>query len=193
LHGYLADQPPDAAALATVMEIACAADHGTVDGYERRDGAVRPVLRQEHNADAQRWGLALMQETIVEFARHFVVPHPSDIDPTTMRATCIALVNKLWNSPTQSEAAAWGSFPFASDQSGSAASAIAQPLSLGHLARRAIGLRPQRRISSWHEGSVAISSPPVRAAIRAGRGCKRFVNKISGGLNHSGNGRREET
>lgn len=162
----------------TVVQMFCAADHGTVTGYAERGGAVVPLMAEDDGALAS-WGLAVMCDTIESFVDHLVLDADL-LDPfaDVRRVTC-ELVGLLWSRPTVDEAATWGGFPF----EGALATAeeprpLAYPYTVSYL-RDALrtGRFPNLGWQHWYEASLVLSAPAVRGAVRT---AERAYRRIDG-------------
>lgn len=165
----------------TIMEMACAADHGTVIDFTQRDSRFEPVLREQANTPAIAWGLPVMQDTIRRFAEHVLLDDTLldlDCDLTPMSSD---IIRTFWETPTRREAEVWGQFPFENDQSGTVPQPIAQPYDAAAVIRAVLGRRMgHASVSFWQAGSMMISPPPVRVALQSGARVKRMLRKTVG-------------
>ena len=152
----------------TCVQMFCAADHGTVTGYERRDGMVSAVLSETRDDELITWGLPTLRAAITAFTEHLLLdPVCIDLD-ADVREPGTAVTDLFWHDPTVAEAKAWGAFPFEGAQ--------AAGTSRQHLAHRygwsgvLRGLRdrtfPNLGWMHWYEGSLRLSSPAVREPLR---------------------------
>jgi hypothetical protein len=125
------------------FEAFTAADHGSVMGYEAgADGAVQPVFRTARNQGALDWGLDLLQESVVAFARRWAVSWPATdaaLDPTAppaahaiahaagssgfagaesleLQELAQANFRLFYSEPSRGEAEVWGAFPYSDQQ-----------------------------------------------------------------------------
>lgn len=162
----------------TLMEIACAADHGTVAGFSERNGRVDRKLREERNTPVIEWGLPVMQKAICQFADHLVLD-PGLVDLWgDLRPMSMDLIQAFWERPTQAEAEVWGRFPFENDQSGTGVRPIAEPYGLNAVIRALIGRKMGRKsVSFWQDGAIMISPPLIRAVLQCGMRMKGILRK----------------
>ncbi|HEY5704452.1 MAG TPA: hypothetical protein VIS96_02645 [Terrimicrobiaceae bacterium] len=158
----------------TVMEIACSADHGTVDGFAQTPCGYKPVLRSERNQLAIDWGLPLMQQAICRFSDHLVLSASLIDISADMRTTLVALLNAFWKHPTPLEVSVWGAFHFEKDQSGATAHQIAKPYTIAAIHKALLGQSIMPSSSSWQHGSISISPWPIRLALQFGSWLKRM-------------------
>lgn len=153
----------------TCVQMFCAADHGTVTGYDEQAGQIIPTLQVEHDDAVASWGLPVMREAIDQFLDHLVLD-PDVLDPyADVRRVSCDLVDLFWRHPTTREAAAWGSFPF---EGADATDDVTRPLAHAYTPsyiRDAVrgGRFPDLGWQHWYEASLALSSSPVRVAVRA--------------------------
>jgi hypothetical protein len=184
-----ADLPPDAlhawlAQAATVnpvlLEIFCAADHGTTRGYEAGpDGRLRPVLAEAVDRRVLDWGLAALQDGAVAFAGELAAAlarHP-DHGPEAwegaLRQAAPAAFDLFRREPDPAEAEAFGSFPHADGQTHDAwAECAPRPPLLGRL-RLGLGLRDPAYAGHWPEGSVRRGGGAVAEGLFALRRLRR--------------------
>jgi FMN phosphatase YigB (HAD superfamily) len=150
------------------VQMFCAADHGTVLGYERRGEAIVPLLEMSRDRRLTEWGLTTVRETIDEFVRHLEIDQELvDLRGDTRRVAC-DLVQLVWGGPEREEAAAWGSFPFEGAQ---ATDSKPRPLAFAYswryvLSESRSGRFPDLGWQHWFEGSVALSPLVLRVALR---------------------------
>jgi hypothetical protein len=138
-----------------VMETFCMGDHGIVAGY-RADaaGRIAPVLLSPGNDAAEAWGLRLYRSTLYAFCAALDADRrlPGD----DVRPLVHQVMDAFWCHPTQSEALAWGAYPYDSDPAGTAIRPLARPFT------------PQDRLArgdrAWVAGSLALSTPEDKAA-----------------------------
>lgn len=167
--------------LSTFLEIACAADHGTVEGYrDDPGGTVVPVLRSPTNLTAQSWGLATVQATTVQVAQELCLVDGLVDGHADVRHAVMAVMKAFWTSPSREDARVFGAFEFENDQSGTSRYPIAEAFSIRDVCRTVIrGRIPSRHLCCWHAGSVAISPGPIRKFLRLSSALKRRLH--SGG------------
>ncbi len=159
--GYLVnhDSPADIAQMVhcgpSLIELLHSADHGTVLGYEHRDGKVAPVIENNAAEHAQYSGLiAKIQKAAVRCFNDWLVTIDSDpgygIDPRL----CAAVGLRMVYQPSKQEASLLGQLKMATDVGGEMRSIIDAEES--HL-RRTSGTMPRDgRAPIWRPGSDAI-------------------------------------
>src|SRR4051812_32599494 len=115
---------------ASLAELFCAADHGTVLGYERRGEAVSAGLAAEEDEPAPQGGLRSFQDGVMAFtaamtdALPLLAGHTRDEHVPFMQAG-LATVRRLIHTPTAAEARLLGSFPHSANQFHSSFSSLA--------------------------------------------------------------------
>lgn len=147
----------------------CAADHGSLLAYEPSGPRVLPVLTEDRNGPALRWGLPMLRRTLACFVDALVLD-PDDLEPgPDVRAATVAAVQRLWRDPSSQEAAAWGAFPVEFG-SGDAAhwSVLGRPYRWAELLAGA-----RRRRWAWPAGSLTNSGLDVRLGVRTARALSR--------------------
>ena len=148
------------------LEAFCAADHGTLVGYEERAGGVEPVLAEPRNEPVIGWGLDIMRRTVLACARALVLEGDLvDPEADVRRATAENL-STLWEDPTSAEARVWGAFPW-EDGFGRETRyhALARPHPWIHVAKALRrGAIPRAHRAAWGPASLALT-PPVRRAL----------------------------
>ncbi len=146
----------------------CAADHGTLLGYDEVGDRTTPRLASPDNRPVQEWGLPLVRQTL-----HALV---AALDPLMVpqigqdRALVAALVRNVeqfWASPTTAEAEALGSFPY---ETGSGTNArvrpLAPPATITSVIRRSL-LRRDRSWAHWDAAAARRGSKGAAAARAA--------------------------
>lgn len=160
--------------LVAMLELFCAADHGTVTGYRQVGRRVEPVLAPPTAASAISWGLLEMRDVIEDVARLlWLDPRYLDLDGDVREAIRELLV-RFWSQPSTDEARTWGSAPFEGTSGGDDAPT---PLARGWTAREvavgvATGGMRARNWFHWHAGSTRLSPAPIRGALLLARSAK---------------------
>lgn len=173
-----------------IVETFCMSDHSIVSGYARRaDGTVVAELSQDNSAVTE-WGFATYRAGIAAFVRalaetdevsHKATSHAEvaeDVENTEhsedaagdVRPALSEVLRAFWLDPTESEARAWGAYPYDSDPLGRSTLPLARPFTPEELADAGLpGFRRGDR--AWLPGSLAISgSAGARAReVLAGR------------------------
>lgn len=168
----------------TCVQMFCAADHGTVLGYEVADGRVVPVLSEEGTNEVTTWGLGKVREAIMVFVEALVVA-PDLVDRhADLRHVSTSLVETLWTTPTRCEAAAWSAHPFEGAQATkSDPQRLGWPYTVPAIVRGAWGGDfPNLGWQHWYEGSVALSSKPVQFGLRRAEAAYAALRRSDGRL-----------
>jgi hypothetical protein len=142
-----------------IVETFCMGDHGIVSGYRKTPaGRIEPILSAGTNAAAAAWGLEVYRSVLYAFCYALDGNLDDDVRPLVHE-----VMDAFWCHPTREEAEAWGSYPYDSDPSGTAARKLARafaPAQDGHAAW-------SRGDRAWLAGSLALSLPTVRTELRA--------------------------
>lgn len=175
--------------LHVLLEVFCAADHGTVLGYDATsDGSCRPVLGPDPEL-ALQWGLPTVHATLDRFARSLVVDDELLALDVDARSLIRALVGELWESPTRSEALVWGTFPFEGGSGVGHRAPLAPPASLTDLVvRRARGTE-EPNWYHWRAAAIRRGGMAVNAAVEAVRLARRLRAALGGSLGRRNLGR----
>lgn len=147
------------------LEAFCAADHGTVLGYQA-EGPAAPILEFAESQALHNWGLKLHRDALHGFTRSVLLDSRLvDLDADVREATMSAL-RCLVHRPSMAESSAWGSFPFEVAPDGAGViSTLASPYGSMHPSRF-LGDRNNREWFSWREGSLSQSRFPLGLAFR---------------------------
>jgi hypothetical protein len=157
--------------LSTHMEMFCCATHGTVTGYRRGvDGGVEPTLKWAINQRAMDWGLMRMRDTIAAFVQHLDIDGTdtwADLD-ADLRPAVTELLRELSYYPTPAEAASYGAFDFASDQSEEHFTRFARPHTPVSGFRSVLPPRflPKKADVRWQGGSIELAPAWFRWVLR---------------------------
>jgi FMN phosphatase YigB (HAD superfamily) len=156
----------------SAMEVFCAGCEGTTLDYAlQSDQTVKPVLKHAHNQPALDWGLRFFQESVVMFVRQLIARSPNDFylsaSPKLLREALDEIFLTLNNSPTQQEAEAFRDCPFFDDPNELYHFYWAMPFRLVDVFKYAIAQRNGLNVhrNAWHEASLQISSPMVKALV----------------------------
>lgn len=171
--------------LTQMLEMFCAADHGTVVDYRVTKQGVEPLLSHATATHLIEWGLPVTRRTIGDFAESLWLDERYvDLDADA-RAAIRAGLQRFWLEPTTGEARAWGSHPFEAtsghDEPEPLASAWTMSEVVSGVASRGIATGNWFR---WRAASGKLSAPPVRALIHLARASKhtlRFVRSLGRG------------
>jgi hypothetical protein len=172
-HAYFIDRrsalpaPAHVPSLPILMETFTAGAHGPVLGYRRGTGRIEPRLASEVNDPVVGWGLPLVHEVVEAYCDALLldpalVPVQADLRPAVG-----ALLRAFWCEPWREEVEVWGEFPWEADQAGGRLYPLAEPHSPGDLVEALrSGWIAAPRASSWPAGSLAVTSRPLRTALR---------------------------
>lgn len=162
-HGFV-DHPPN---LTACIEMFCAADHGTVTGYEAHDRGVR-ATQAAPPAAVIEWGLPLVRASISAFADTLLLDDELLDRTADARPALRDVLELFWDHPTPEEVAAWGEFPTDVDQAHSRTVPIARPVRLADVVQTARAGRLQLRPTfSWPVGTARASGPLARGLLEA--------------------------
>jgi FMN phosphatase YigB (HAD superfamily) len=187
IHSYIGDQvhqlgyPKYAHPL--FVELFCGAEHGATVGYRLDVDGVKPLLEVSTNEPLAEWGLSTVHDTILAFTDHLwldpvAVNHASDLRPAIAE-----LLSLFFESPSRSEAEAWGSYPIEYGRTGVVTARIAAPLTWWQLPQALRhGAMKTRKGTEWIEGGLALTPPLLRGPLEwtlasrrlALRGFRRF-------------------
>jgi len=169
LHSFLDDaDPPVPARLInpSLLEVFCAADHGSVRGYRRiSESRVEPVLYASRNDLALRWGLVAQQESIEAFSTAMIDAIAADsTDPSRwvalLREAAMRALALLSRAPSREEADVFGRFQHATHQTHARAADLAPRLPLAKRWLTAAVPYSVRYEGFWLEGSMKRSATP---------------------------------
>jgi FMN phosphatase YigB (HAD superfamily) len=146
-----------------MLEVFCSANHGTTLGFESTNGRIAPTLKSPHNESALAWGLAIQQAAILEFGRLALENFRPSFDPQRLRPAIHALLGEFWNSPTPAEVAAWGTYPYADDQTEACKHNLSEPFKVKDWLRSVYRgkMTPPHR-AGWIAGGLMLSAAPIR-------------------------------
>jgi predicted HAD superfamily hydrolase len=169
LHSFLDDaDPPLPARIVnpSLLEVFCAADHGSVRGYRRvSESRVEPVLYASSNDLALRWGLVAQQEAIAAFSTAMIDAIATDsTDPSRwmslLRVAAMRALTLFTRAPSREEADVFGRFQHATHQTHARAADLAPRLPLAKRWLTAAVPCSVRYEGFWLEGSMRRSATP---------------------------------
>jgi hypothetical protein len=152
----------------TCVQMFCAATHETVVGYQRRNTGVAPVFREPPAAPAHTWDLECFRRALLASVDHLVLDRDV-VDPyADVRDSACEVIRLFWSEPTNAEASVWGRFPFEGAQVDSDETRLlASAYSWAHVLKGVLGgTFPDLGWRHWYEGSLSLSSPGLRVALR---------------------------
>jgi FMN phosphatase YigB (HAD superfamily) len=149
------------------IQMFCAADHGTVLGYEIRGDRLLPVLETEQDRRMLTWGLPVVRETLRGFVDSVVLDDELVDLRADLRTTVCELSREFWRRPTAEEARAWGEFPF---EGGEITAVRTKPVATRYtwtgVVRGVVdGSFPDGSWNHWFEASAAMSPAVLRRAL----------------------------
>jgi FMN phosphatase YigB (HAD superfamily) len=162
-----------------MVELFCAARHGTLKGYRREGGRVVPVLKEERNASALGWGLESFRAGMVAFAKRVALEEAGDLAGVDLRPMVWDVLRTLIETPGREEAAAIGSFPFDTDQSGETQIPMGRALRVGDVMATLV---PRARVlppwGFWKAGAFALSPAPLRWGVMGAEGAWTLARRV---------------
>jgi hypothetical protein len=143
-----------------IIETFCMSDHGIVADYQREpDGHIEGIAETPANPAVQAWGFDIFRSTVYEFCDRIEWSGVPPTAPIELRSVISRLLHAFWMTPTQQEAAAWGSYPYDSDPLARATRPLARPFDPNHLKAVVRGEPIIREDRAWLQGSLALSGP----------------------------------
>jgi predicted HAD superfamily hydrolase len=169
-----------------LIDIFCEGTEGQVLEYAMHaDGQVEPVLKEQFNDAAVKWGLPIVRTTILRFAEILCLD-PLLTNPTAdLRGATAAVLQNFWNSPTPDEAHVWGAFPYEVEQGGGPIRTLGQAYSMKDLGRIMRSGSLRHHVASWRAGSLAASPKALQVTLRLARDARRRTRTIVGRLRRS--------
>jgi hypothetical protein len=166
------------------LEVFCAAEHGTLVRYDRREGEIVPVFPMGWRHSTGPWGIGTMRETIALVAERVALETATLEAALGLRPAIKTLFETFWLDPSPEEAAAWGTFPLdLGEGDGSQTVSLAAAYTWNELARALRAGRDTRRRHSYHwiPAGLALTSPPLRAAMQLYFGLRDGLGRIGSG------------
>lgn len=165
--------------LVAMLEMFCAADHGTVLDYRRTSSGIEPVLAGEQAEHLLAWGLRTMREVVKRVAEQLWLDDRFvDLDGD-LRVGVREQLERFWTRPSPEEARAWGSHPFDGTSGGEEPTPLASGLSAADViaAVRSRGVVPEHWFG-WAAASRQLSPALVRWSLDAGRSVKHLGGRL---------------
>jgi FMN phosphatase YigB (HAD superfamily) len=153
----------------TCVQMFCAADHHTVTGYSRQGDAIVPEGAIEMDKEIMAWGLDIVRQTLRSFTEHITLDSSVVNLKADMREPACQTIKVFWSDPSRDEAEAWGQFPFeGAEAGGNMKKILAYRYSLSYvICKMAQHQFPDLGWQHWYEGSLVMSSRPLRIMLRA--------------------------
>lgn len=174
--GLLDDFPSSS----TMVEAFCAAAQGSVEGYDVDSGGVVVPRRDSANPRVEAWGLPLVRRTVTAFVDALVLDADLVDLEADVRLPAAAACDLFWRTPRRAEALAWGPFPWEENLAPSRFTDLATAYGVEDVRRRWAGESTTAVRRLWREGSLAMSSAPVRAGSRLARAGASSVVRVTG-------------
>lgn len=153
-----------------IIELFMAADHGSTVRYEQENDRFIPVLRQEKNENALKWGLNVQQSAVLEFTDRLTsVFHPEDCPVDYFERVTTQLLKTFFSHPDKKEAAVFGSLTFAQEQAESRFEELA-PVFTPTESLQAMMNSSRIHNFAWISASIQRSSTWARIPLSLARG-----------------------
>lgn len=146
--------------ICVLMEVFCAADHGTVLDFRERSGRVVPICADHAWVEiANDWGLAKFREVVLSVAQRVRVDDLTVDDIERNKPAVASLLRAFWKNPDNAEACKWSAFPW---DAGQGAESDVNPLAEEYGLADLPGIAwkgPRKRRVFWVDGALEISAP----------------------------------
>jgi hypothetical protein len=168
-----------------LLELFCAADHGTVRGYrEGAPGRFEAELAAPRDTGALDWGLPALQDGILAFAREAaaamaLAEAPPEAWIALLRDGGLAACDTFRREPDAAEAEAFGIFPHADGQAHLAWTECAPRIGAGLRLRLGLGLRAPGYAGHWPEASIRRGGGRMATAIFAVKRLRRRLARAT--------------
>lgn len=157
------------------LEMFCSADHGTVLSFIEEGEQVRPVFKEERNQRIIDWGLPLVRKAVYCFTDNLLL-NASLVNPwADVREASADVLQSFWLNPSNTEAKAWGDFPWETGHS-EKTNSLAQSYPWKSVAKSFLTARLAYQQGLWFEGSIAQSALPIQKAMRGFRRYQRLLS-----------------
>ena len=166
--------------LPQLLEMFCAADHGTALSYQRSGNRVESVLASDDAPHLEAWGLSYVRRTMLDVTRALWLDERYvDLDGD-LRPAVRGVLQRFWSEPTLAEACAWGSYPIeATSGGGDTATPLAAAYTASEVGRAVLrGAVRDRAWFSWRDASNRLTPLPLRAVLASARTTKRAGAKL---------------
>jgi len=163
-----------------LLEVFCAADHGTVTGLAATAGGrIAAEVDPSWAGSVAAWGLGTVRATLDAVAAGVAArledPAGAGDAALALRPAVADLLRAFWLAPAPAEARAWGAFPFnLGEGHGSYTAALAEAYGPDDLRRGLSGGKVLKKHEHfWVEGALALTPGPLRAPLAAARRLRR--------------------
>lgn len=170
-----------------LLELFCAADHGTVRGYrEASPDRFEAELAAAVDHRTVAWGLPALQDGILAFAREAAAAMAlAEATPEAwialLRDGGLAACDAFRREPDAAEAEAFGAFPHADGQAHLAWTDCAPRIGAGLRLRLGLGLGAPAYGGHWPEASIRRGGGRLAAAIFAVKRARRSLSRAGRG------------
>ncbi|GAC1477160.1 MAG: hypothetical protein NVS2B14_18870 [Chamaesiphon sp.] len=159
------------------LEMFCSADHGTVISFKKTSEGVQPVFREERNQRVIDWGLPLVRKAVDCFIENLLLD-ASLVNPwADVREASADVLQSFWLSPSDTEAKAWGDFPWERGHSEKTDS-LAKSYHWIHVAKSFLTGKLANNQGVWLEGSIARSSRLIQSGMQGFLRYRRLLSVI---------------
>ncbi|CAN5365180.1 hypothetical protein BH23BAC1_BH23BAC1_20280 [soil metagenome] len=166
--------------IGALMESFCHADHGSLKQYKMINNKVVPELEWETNEKAINWGLPLIHKTCCCFCKSLLVDEKL-IDPyIDVRSSLVKVLKTFGNLPEANEARAWGSLELECNTLETRWNLLSQPYTLKEIFDSFYHGRIYRPYYSWEEGSLALTSKPMKFVLKNSVKAGQLARKLMG-------------
>ncbi len=117
-------------ALPQIFESFCFAPHGSVKGFEKKDGKTTPTFNNKIEDKLDHWGRQIFLECVNDYCDHLPLEIMKNWDIPNMRFAAYNLLQQFCENPEKNDALVWGDIPFIHDQEGSEHSILAPDIKL---------------------------------------------------------------
>ncbi len=166
--------------LPVTAESFCLAPHGSVLGFEKKDGKVIPIFREGNETKLDEWGRPAYLKMVDEYCDNLPL---TDVDHTPgfdLRSAAYHLLKTFTEQPGRDEAALWGSVPYDYDQAGSATYHLAPPIKVNYQTIKEALIFGTIKRASGSGHFAGVSTRPSGASCMPMRRCSqhRAVSSI---------------
>ncbi|WP_428820457.1 hypothetical protein [Microbulbifer sp. MCCC 1A16149] len=170
-------------AYTTMLEHFMMADHGSTIGYSKSaNGLVTPVLRNQENTAAVKWGIYAQADSITQYARVFsknVSIH--DIQVAGLETIATGILKRFFKAPTYLEATIYGNALFFEDQNETIGRFIAPRPTYFEIFKLVFFRGAQPYNGYWLEAAIARHkhiSPLLKGLLGLRRTVIGFIGKL---------------
>lgn len=172
--------------LIILMEVFCAADHGSVYDFSEDGDRIEAMLAQGWEKLVRQWGQGLIRKTVREFISLIDLSEDLVNSDADARPGTIGALLTFWTAPSRHEAMAWGAFPWDAGQGTEPAiTHLTVPYGLKDVFQLLVrGPKTlQKHNALWVEGSIMVSHQGIAKAVRVAFRVRRFLEKVNDRLN----------